>query len=80
MGWKLVHESSSSSGTTKVYQNEKGEVRIDSFMGDVRNPKEHDRVSLKTSNGGQLFGHDFDHKNKFNTETGKGMGPVKTKK
>lgn len=75
MGWKLVHEDKGKYGSSKVYQNEKGDVRIDSYNGNVRDKDNHDRVTLKTSNGGQLSGHGYNHENKFDTQTGKGCEP-----
>lgn len=75
--WKLIHSNSSDKGTTKVYQDSEGNVRIDSFNGNVRNSEDHDRVTLNTRNGGQLSGHDYDHKNNFDTLTGRGMSRTK---
>ena len=34
--WRLVHESNGTTGSTKIYQGRDGNVRIDSFNGDVR--------------------------------------------
>ena len=67
MSWKLVHVDNGENGTTKVYQNENGDVRIDSFMGDVTDSNNHDRFTLNTSNGGSISGHDFNHENKFDS-------------
>ena len=47
----------SKNGTSKVYQDSKGNVRIDSFNGDVRYSKNHYRVTLNTRNGGNLSRH-----------------------
>jgi len=65
--WKLVHESSGDYGTSKIYQNSNGDVRIDSFNGDVRDSDNHDRVTLNTSNGGSLSGHGYNHSDSFDT-------------
>lgn len=74
--WKLVHVDNGTNGTTKVYQDEDGNVRIDSFNGNVRDINEHDRFTLNTRNGGNISGHGYGHKNPFNTE----KGSSKTKK
>lgn len=67
--WKLVHESKGKEGRSKIYQDSKGNVRIDSFNGDVRSPENHDRVTLNTRNGGNLSGHGYNHEDKFDTST-----------
>lgn len=53
-------------GTVRLTRDEKGEVRLDSYFGDVENKREHDRFSFNVTTG-QVSGHDFDHKNKFDT-------------
>lgn len=68
--WRLVHESSSEHGTTKIYQDSNGDVRVDSFNGNVRNPVDHDRFTLNTRNGGNVSGHDYDHQNSFDSSKG----------
>lgn len=65
--WKLVHEDKGTNGTTKVFQDSNGNVRVDSYMGDVRNPSEHDRFTLNTRNGGSVSGHGFNHEDKFDS-------------
>ena len=65
--WKLVHVDNGTNGTTKVYQDEDGNVR------DIN---EHDRFTLNTRNSGNISGHGYGHKNPFNTE----KGSSKTKK
>ena len=65
--WKLVHENSDHYGTTKIYQDSDGNVRIDSFNGDVRDPEKHDRFSLNTSKGGSISGHGYGHNDKFDS-------------
>ena len=69
--WKLVHESKGESGSSKIYQDSKGHVRIDSYNGDVRDPNKHDRFTLNTRNGGNVSGHDYNHEGKFDTSKGK---------
>ena len=48
-----------------------GNVRIDSFNGDARNPDNHDRFTLNTRNGGNVSGHGYNHEDKFDTSKGK---------
>lgn len=62
-----MHVDNGTNGTTKVYQDEDGNVR------DIN---EHDRFTLNTRNGGNISGHGYGHKNPFNTE----KGSSKTKK
>ena len=69
--WKLVHESKGPQGTSKIYQDSEGNVRIDSFNGDVRNPDNHDRFTLNTRNGGNVSGHGYNHEDKFDISKGK---------
>lgn len=66
-GWRLVHESNGTEGSSKIYQDSEGNVRIDSYNGDVRNPEEHDRFTLNTRDGGNVSGHGYGHQDKFNT-------------
>lgn len=61
---------------SRIYQDEEGNVRIDSFNGNVRDEVEHDRFTLNTRNGGNISGHGFGHKDPFNSE----KGTSKTKK
>ena len=68
---KLVHESSGSAGSSKIYQDSNGNVRIDSFNGDVRNPSDHDRFTLNTRNGGSVSGHGYGHSDKFDASNSK---------
>ena len=65
--WKLVHESNGDGGTTKIYQDSEGNVRIDSFNGDVRDPDNHDRFTLNTRDGGNISGHGYNHEDKFDS-------------
>lgn len=53
-----------------IVEDSKGNIRIDSFFGDVTNPKEHDRRSLNASTS-RLSGHGFDHKDKFDSNKSK---------
>ncbi len=69
--WKLIHESNGPSGSSKIYQDSNGNVRIDSYNGDVRNPDNHDRFTLNTRNGGSVSGHWFEHADKFDTSKDK---------
>lgn len=61
---KVLHEYESNSGTVRVTQDTKGNIKIDSYFGDVRDPENHDRVSLNTTTG-QFSGHGFNHEDKF---------------
>lgn len=74
--WNLVHESKGPSGSSKIYQDTNGNVRIDSFNGNVKDPVNHDRLTLNDRNGGSLFGHGYDHQDKFDTSKN---SPTKTK-
>ena len=65
--WKLVHEKTGKLGTTKVYQDREGNVRIDSFNGDVTDRVNHDRFTLNTWDGGHISGHGYNHTDKFDT-------------
>lgn len=69
--WKLVHESSGSAGSSKIYQDSNGNVRIDSYNGDVRNSDNHDRFTLNTRNGGSVSGHGYGHSDKFDSSNSK---------
>lgn len=65
--WKLVNESKVPEGSSKIYQDSTGNVRIDSFNGDVRNPDNHDRFTLNTRNGGSVSSHGYGHTGAFDT-------------
>lgn len=65
--WKLIHESSGPEGSSKIFQDNDGNVRIDSYNGDVRDPNCHDRFTLNTSNGGSVSGHGYGHSGKFDS-------------
>ena len=65
--WRLVHESKGPAGSSKIFQDSKGNVRIDSYNGDVRDPENHDRFTLNTRNGGSVSGHGYGHTDKFDT-------------
>ena len=54
------------SGTTKVRKTANGDIVIDSYMGNVRDPDNHDRLSLNVTKR-TLSGHDFEHKGFFDT-------------
>ena len=69
--WRLVHESKGESGSSKIYQDSKGDVRIDSFNGDVKNPEGHDRFTLNTRDGGNVSGHGYGHEDKFDSSNTK---------
>ena len=56
-------------GTSKVYQDSKGNVRIDSFIGDVRDSKNHYRVTLKLEMVEIYLDMEYDHEDKFDTAT-----------
>ena len=61
-----LHVFEGQNGTTKVRRTAQGDLVIDSYMGDVRDPNNHDRLSLNVTQG-TLSGHDFEHKGFFNT-------------
>ena len=63
---KVLHEFQSKTGLTRVSQDTKGNIKIDSYFGDVRDPQNHDRVSLNATTG-RFSGHGFDHKDKFDS-------------
>ena len=65
--WRLVHESNGTTGSTKIYQDRDGNVRIDSFNGDVRDTENHDRFTLNTRNGGNVSGLGYGHSDKFDS-------------
>jgi len=69
--WKLVHENTTDKGTTKVYQDKDGNVKVDSYNGNVRDRDDHDRFTLNTRNGGNVSGHGFNHEDKFDTSKDK---------
>ena len=73
---KVLHESRTDTGLTRVVEDSKGNIRIDSFFGDERNPEEHDRRSLNTSTG-RFSGHGYDHKDKFDSDKEKKQVKVK---
>ena len=64
-----LHRFDSDTGTSKVRLTTRGEIVIDSYMGELNG--EHDRFTLNVSTG-QVSGHGYDHKDKFDTATGKG--------
>lgn len=63
---KVLHEKTTDTGTVRVTQDSKGNIKIDSYFGDVRDKKNHDRVSLNVTTG-RFSGHGFDHKDKFDS-------------
>lgn len=66
-GYKIVERGGkteivkeTSSGTVR-YKMEDGVVhQVDSYFGDVRNSKEHDRVTVSLKSG-EISGHGFGH-------------------
>lgn len=59
-GGKTEIVKETSSGTVR-YKMENGVVQqLDSYFGDVRNPKEHDRFTTDL-NSGKISGHGYDH-------------------
>ena len=77
--WNLVHESKSDTGTARVFQDDKGNVRIDSYMGDVRDKDDHDRLTLNTKDGGNISGHGFNHSQPFDTSRDNSKSNTKSK-
>lgn len=76
MAKEVLHENRSETGLTRVVRDSNGHVRIDSYFGNERNPKEHDRVSLNV-NTGQFSGHGYDHKDKFDSNRTNGKPRTK---
>ena len=62
-----MHKSKGLKGSSKIYQDSNGNVRIDSFNGDIRNPDNYDRFTLNTRNGGSVSGHDYGHTGTFDS-------------
>ena len=67
---RLLHEYQSENGTVKVYEENDGSIRIDSYYGDIRDRENHDRYSYNTTTG-QVKGHGFNHSDKFDNKQGK---------
>ena len=43
---EILHESRTKTGLTRIVKDSKGNIRIDSYMGNERDSKNHDRRSL----------------------------------
>lgn len=68
---KTLHEYRDKNGDlVRVRQSSSGEVYIDSYEGNERDPEDHTRLTIKISSGdGKPSGHGLDHKP---LESGKG--------
>ena len=66
MGKETKHTFKSNTGSSAVRQTRSGDIIIDSYFGDVRDKNNHDRFSLNVTTG-EVFGHDKNHKNTFDT-------------
>ncbi len=65
-----IYKRESESETVRVRKTSNGDIVIDSYFGDVRDPKNHDRLTLNVTTG-EISGHDFDHKDSFSSEKDK---------
>lgn len=36
---KILHESHTDTGVTRIFEDSKGNIRIDSYFGDITDPK-----------------------------------------
>lgn len=61
-----LHKFEGKNGITRVRRTSKGELVIDSYMGDVKDKEGHDRLTLNVTQG-TLSGHDFGHQKPFDT-------------
>ena len=77
--WNLVHESKSDIGTARVFQDDEGDVRIDSYTGDVSDKDDHDRLTHNTKDGGNISGHCFNHSQPFDTSRDNSKSNTKSK-
>ena len=68
--WNVVHEHESDSGFTRISQNEKGDVKIDSYIGNPRDPDNHDRLTVNTEKGNMEY-HGFYHEPDVNNQKNK---------
>lgn len=73
---EVLHESRTKTGLTRIVKDSNGKIRIDSYMGDERDPKNHDRRSLNVDTG-RFSGHDYDHKNGFDSDKEKNKSKSK---
>lgn len=71
-----LHRFDSPTGTTKVRLTKQGDIVIDSYMGNIEDRDNHDRLSLNVTKG-TLSGHGFGHKDSF--DTSKDNTPTKSK-
>jgi len=63
---KTLHTFTSDTGTARVRQTRSGDIVIDSYFGDVKDPNNHDRLSLNVTKG-TLSGHGPNHSDQFDT-------------
>lgn len=61
-----LHRFDSETGTTRVRRTRSGDIVIDSYFGNIEDPKNHDRLSLNVTRG-TLSGHGPNHSNHFDT-------------
>ena len=66
MAKEVLYERKSNSGTVRLTRDSKGNVKLDSYFGNVKDKDDHDRFSLNTTTG-RGSGHGFNHENKFDT-------------
>lgn len=65
---ECCYENESDSGLTRVSQDSEGNVKIDSYYGNVKDGNDHDRFTVDTTNDGRITGHGFDHEDKFDSD------------
>ena len=75
---EVLHESRTDTGLTRVVKDTNGNIRIDSYFGNERIRKEHDRVSINV-NTGQFSGHGYNHTDKFDSDKLKDKSKSKSK-
>ena len=71
-----LHRFDSPTGTTKVRKTRRGDIVIDSYMGDITDNTNHDRVSLNVTKG-TLSGHGYGHNDNFDTSKNNKSSKVK---
>lgn len=61
-----LHKFEGENGTTRVRRTSNGDIVIDSYMGNVKDKDNHDRLTLNVTQG-TLSGHGFGHQDPFDT-------------
>ncbi len=61
-----MHKFEGELGTTRVRRTVNGDIVIDSYFGDVKDPENHDRLSVNVTQG-TVAGHGFGHQEPFDT-------------